>query len=302
MKRALTFGPAIVIALAGILFATSNPVFAATATLGQVCGTNPPNTGGTPEEIQSVVAQAGTLGLQADAYTCQNTSQLSASDKQSKCVSGLCAGGANVLCCVPGIGTAPTVGGGESDAPAGPGTVGQEGGVGRLALPACVSDGKCGLDDIVRMGVNFANFLFGISGAIFLLVFVISGFRYIFFAWDAGAVKSAKDSLIKASIGMAIIALAGIATTFVYNNLRGGTDSGTESRGATCEEEVTGEPTGYTCQPITGIPSKDANYGDYTAALNSLGCRPSSRETTNLCTGRTYCCRPGVSPVYPAQE
>lgn len=150
------------------------------------------------------------------------------------------------------------------------------------------------------MGVNFANFLFGISGAIFLLIFVISGFRYIFFAWDASAVKSAKDSLVKASIGMAIIALAGIATTFVYNNLRGGTDSGTESRGNTCEEEVNGQPSGYTCQTVTGIPSKE-NYAEYSEALNRHGCRPSANNTSNLCPGDTsYCCQPGVANTYPA--
>lgn len=297
MLRALSKFSGLALVMAGLLFIGNvTPVSAQAA--GDGCAVATDMTATERRQVANIATDANP----AASFACQNISQLTDSDKRSKCVSGLCTGGDDIRCCIPGVGTAPTVGGDTSGQPTSPGTVGQPGGVGRLALPACVSDGDCGLDDIVRMGVNFANFLFGISGAIFLLIFVVAGFRYIFFAWDAGAVKEAKSSLVKASIGMAIIALAGILTTFVYNNLRGGTNSGTESRGSTCEEEVNGQPSGYTCQTVTGVPSKE-NYEEYTRALNALHCRPSARGTTNLCPGDTsYCCAPGVSPVYPAVQ
>ncbi len=296
MLRALSKFSGLALVMAGLLFIGNVTPVSAQAT-GDGCGTAASLTDAQKRQVQN---KATAMSTTPEAYACRNVASISSSDRTRACVTGLCPDfGSSVLCCPGTLGAAP--GTDTSGQPTSAGTVGQTGGVGRLALPACVATGSCGLDDIVTMGVNFSNFLFGISGAIFLLIFVVAGFRYIFFAWDAGAVKEAKSSLVKASIGMAIIALAGILTTFVYNNLRGGTNSGTESRGNTCEEEVPGQATGYMCQTVTGVPSKD-NYPEYEAALNSLGCRPSSRST-NLCPGDTsYCCPPGVSNVYPAQQ
>lgn len=220
----------------------------------------------------------------ANSLRCQDASALSASQKTQFCVSNLCAGGDNIMCCTPGIPQpAPT------ETPTNePTAQPRAGGVGLLALPACISDGNCGLDDLVTMGVNFANFLMGISGAIFLLVFVVSGFRYIFFAYDAGTASAAKSSIVKATLGMLIIALAGSFTRFVYTGLRQGAGGG---QNVMCGQ---GEYSDYACRALTGvtIPDFSRDPNGYRAALERNNCKPSPSTEQQLCPGRTYCCKP----------
>lgn len=293
MLRASLKLAGLTIMMAGLLFNVSMPKAFAQAT-GDGCGVAQSLTDAQRTEVRN---KARDMSTTPEAYACRNVANIGQSDRSNACVRGLCPSyGNSVLCCPGSLGAAPgtATGGASTD---GPGTTGQEGGIGRLALPSCVSNGDCGVDDLVTMAVNVANFLFGISGAIFLLVFVVAGFRLIFFAPDAGTVKEAKSSLVKATTGMIIIALAGIATTYVYDYLRGSSQSGTEARGETCIEEVPGSDTtpAYSCQSVPGIPSK-SDYDAYTAALERIGCRPSGRGTSNLCTGRTsYCCAPGAA-------
>lgn len=292
MFSALSRFAGLTIMMAGLLFVAGTPATQAQS-LGDGCGSAATLTDTQRTEVQNKATAASTS---AENFSCQNVANISSSAKSTKCVRNLCPQypSNDVLCCAPNTGVAPGSTGATGGA-SGPGTTGQAGGVGRLALPACVSDGNCELDDLVTMAVNFANFLFGISGAIFLLVFVISGFRLIFFATDAGSIKSAKDSLVKAATGMVIIALAGVLTTFVYNNLRGASNSGTERTGDTCSEEVkTPEGVPYQCQNLSGIPSKN-DYEAYSEELIRRGCQPSARNTTNLCSGsRSFCCPPNT--------
>lgn len=272
------------IMMAGLLFNVSAPKAFAQAT-GDGCAAT-----ATGEKRTEVQNKATAMSTTPEAYACRNVANISPNDRTGACVTGLCPTyGNDVLCCPGNLGAAPGTTG-SANAGSGAGTTGQAGGIGRLALPACVATGNCQLDDLVSMGVNVANFLFGISGAIFLLVFVVAGFRLIFFAPDAGTVKEAKSSLVKATTGMVIIALAGIATTYAYDYLRGGSQSGTEARGRTCAEEVPG----YSCQALQGIPNK-RDYSAYSAALERYTCKPSNDSTSNLCPGATYCCLPGAA-------
>lgn len=240
--------------------------------------------------------------IPAASFSCQDVSSVPDNQRRTSCVSGLCPGSSSILCCIPSTGAALNVTGGSTSGPTGSGTVGQTGGVGRLALPSCVSDGNCELDDLVTMAVNFSNFLFGISGAIFLLIFVYAGFRLIFFAPDAGTVKEAKSMLVKATMGMIIIALAGVVVTYLYNGLRSGRTSGgesTQSANSGCSVGPDGQPSNFVCTAVTGIPGK-TDYAAYSAALENHGCRPSPRTGTPLCSGSNYCCPPGTSDTYVA--
>lgn len=285
MLRASLKLAGLTIMMAGLLFNISAPKAFAQAT-GDGCGT-----AATGEKATEVTNKAREMSTSVDAYACRNVVNISSPDRTRACVTGLCPTyGNDVLCCPGNLGAAPGTTG-SANAGSGAGTTGQAGGIGRLALPACVATGNCQLDDLVSMGVNVANFLFGISGAIFLLVFVVAGFRLIFFAPDAGTVKEAKSSLVKATTGMIIIALAGITTTYAYDYLRGSSQSGTEAGGRTCIEEVPG----YSCQTLQGIPNK-SDYAAYSAALERYTCKPSTDDAPNLCSGRTsYCCLPGAA-------
>jgi hypothetical protein len=64
------------------------------------------------------------------------------------------------------------------------------------------------------------QFIFALAGAIAMLVIVISGFRYSISRGDPGAIKTAKESIIYAIIGM-IIAISGYGiVTFVFGNIK----------------------------------------------------------------------------------
>lgn len=92
-----------------------------------------------------------------------------------------------------------------------------------------MNTGNCGLDDIVKTGVNFANFLFGISGAVLLATFVYGGVLYLI-AGKSGDVAKAKKMIVDALIGMVLVFGAGLLVTTVYNTFRpGSTGTSTET-------------------------------------------------------------------------
>ena len=99
---------------------------------------------------------------------------------------------------------------------------------GRLGLPACATThdpalaGKCTLDDIKTVAVNFANFLMGLAAAFFLAIFVWAGFKYIFFAYDSSLAADAKKTLTGAAIGMLLVLGAAMIVRFVQTTATGG--------------------------------------------------------------------------------
>lgn len=118
------------------------------------------------------------------------------------------------MCCAPGIGGTE----GSADGTA-TGTVGPGAGFLRLQLPACIQGGNCTLDDIVRTGVAFANFLLGLSGAVLLATFVYGGVLYLT-AGSSGNVSKAKDMIKNALIGMILVFGAGLLVTTIYRTFR----------------------------------------------------------------------------------
>lgn len=100
---------------------------------------------------------------------------------------------------------------------------------GRLGLPPCATShdpsiaGRCSLDDIKTVAVNFANFLMGLAAAFFLAIFVWAGFKYIFFAYDSGVAADAKKTLTGAAIGMLLVLGAAMIVRFVQTAATGRT-------------------------------------------------------------------------------
>lgn len=213
----------------------------------------------------------GTSG-RAD-FSCQNVGSLSASQRSSNCIDNACSGGADIKCCKPGTGSprpTPTTGGGTAGAGGG-------GGVGRLVLPDCVDSGNCTLDDIIQTGVNFANFLFGLSGAIFLAIFVYAGILYLTAGGNTGRVSEAKKKLVDATIGMVLVISAGVLVTFIYNAFLQSGSSG----GGTADRCAAAHPT-WSCQtlPAANLSTEIRNRGCQTGlcpgASNVVCCPPSS--------------------------
>ncbi len=200
-----------------------------------------------PTELTA--SQATSMSLSATApeiatMSCQTlTAEVTPTQRLQKCISGACPGDSTVMCCLPGTGA---VRGLAPAAPASPAT-GGSGGALKLQMPTCTENGNCGLDDILQMGVNFANFLFGISGAIFLAIFVYAGFKYIFFASNSGTAKSSKDMLVNATIGIVLMFGASALVTTIYQSVR---TSATESIAGGADTCVSTHA-GHACQELT---------------------------------------------------
>ena len=246
------------------LFLTNVPTTLAQA--GDGCATSPDLT----EEQQRAVRNielADPANRAAD-MSCQN---VSADVPAGRCITGACSGGANRRCCLPGTGASRGLGAEEPTAPARSGG----GGTLRLQLPACVESGNCGLDDIVETGVNFANFLFGISGAIFLAIFVYAGFKYIFFASNPSEANSSKGMLVNATIGIILMFGASALVTTVYNAFRAGSSTG--------DARCTASFPANSCQPLS------ANWEDVdarNAEIRDRSCQPGLCGDDN----RLVCC------------
>jgi len=90
---------------------------------------------------------------------------------------------------------------------------------GGLRLVACTKDGNCELKDIVQQGIYFADFLIGLSGALFLIAFIWGGAMYLLSFGREGWVSKGRDAMVKSSIGIVFIMLAWTIVTYVAASL-----------------------------------------------------------------------------------
>ncbi len=239
-------------------------------------------------DVNRRIAQNISTAARSDfgSFTCQNVGTVDGPLRSQRCLAGLCAGDANVMCCAPGTGgRAGTAGACVDDPEAGVTcptvTGGGGGGFMRLELPACIETGNCSLDDIIQTGVNFANFLFGISGAILLATFVYGGVLYLT-AGSGENVSKAKDMLKNALIGMVLVFGAGLLVSTIYDTFRSDSAGG----GDTCSQSKPG----FSCQYLSA-PASDATA--LQAEMTSRRCVPS------LCAGdatRVCCPETGIAP------
>ncbi|TAK05125.1 hypothetical protein EPO33_04050 [Patescibacteria group bacterium] len=80
---------------------------------------------------------------------------------------------------------------------------------------------ECGLNEAVQVFINVAQFIFGISGAVALLMFVWGGFLWLTSAGSAEKVKQGQAVITGAVIGLLIIFGAYVGVQFVVGALRG---------------------------------------------------------------------------------
>lgn len=90
---------------------------------------------------------------------------------------------------------------------------------GGLRLVGCTKTGNCELVDIVQQGIYFADFLIGLSGALFLIAFIWGGAMYLLSFGRKEWVNKGRNAMVKSAIGIVLIILAWTIVTFVAESL-----------------------------------------------------------------------------------
>lgn len=72
-------------------------------------------------------------------------------------------------------------------------------------LPGCISDGNCGLCDIIQTGINIFRWILGILGGAALLLFVWHAFGFLIAGGNKEKIETSKKALIHTVIGIIII-------------------------------------------------------------------------------------------------
>jgi hypothetical protein len=88
-----------------------------------------------------------------------------------------------------------------------------------LQLVRCAKTGKCEIKDLVQQGIYFADFLIGLSGALFLIAFIWGGAMYLLSFGRTEWVTKGRDAMVKSSIGIVFIMLAWTIVTYVAQSL-----------------------------------------------------------------------------------
>jgi amino acid transporter len=89
------------------------------------------------------------------------------------------------------------------------------GACGASGQPACPAAPNNDIGDTVRTIVNTLSLF---AGAIAVIMIIIGGFRYITSGGKEEGVKSAKNTILYAIIGLVVVGLAQIIVHFVLNN------------------------------------------------------------------------------------
>lgn len=159
---------------------------------------------------------------------------------------------------------------------------------GGITLPACARSndpsvaGNCTLDDLIAVAASFANFLMGLAAAVFLILIVWSGARFVLFAADSGTAGEAKSTLVNATIGMVIVFAASIIVRFVMTATTGSATGRGGSSGITETTCVERQGQGFSCQNTASFSTE-----------RKRGC------VDNLCPGAAEikCCPNTANPT-----
>ncbi|MDD5438553.1 MAG: pilin [Patescibacteria group bacterium] len=118
-----------------------------------------------------------------------------------------------------------------------------------LLLVDCTKDGNCTIDDIVQQGVNFAKWVMGLAGALFLLVFVYGGAMYAVSFGRSDYITKGKNALVRGAFGVILVMgawtiVSYVATSLGYTGMAPtGTNTGTDDA---CAKKA-----GYSCMMVT---------------------------------------------------
>lgn len=88
-----------------------------------------------------------------------------------------------------------------------------------LQLMPCTKDGNCTIDDIVNQGVNFAKWIMGLAGALFLLVFVYGGAMYAVSFGRSDYVTKGKNAMTRGVFGIILVMGAWTVVSYVSISL-----------------------------------------------------------------------------------
>ncbi|MEK7072914.1 MAG: pilin [Patescibacteria group bacterium] len=157
---------------------------------------------------------------------------------------------------------------------------------------------ECGLNQVVQVFINVAQFIFGISGSAALLMFIWGGFLWLTSAGSAEKVKQGQAVISGAVIGLIIIFGAYVGVQFIVSAL--GVTSVPGARCGSGEEAgltvQTGNPaatSGLECIPFgqcgrigegwAEVTITDSNSGSYECVDGLL---PDEAENTKCCRER----------------
>ena len=189
------------------------------------------------------------------------------------------------------------------------------------AVSNCGSSGTaCSLNLFLKLGLNIADYILGIVGALTLLMFVYGGVMMVISGGSSDRVKKGKDIIVGSVVGLAIVFSSYLIIQFVSVNLLGGTfnanlppetvmDKQQVQPGAKCKSDYNGHcVNGGSCNPITeaGVasdcgtdsvccytpkPKTCADFGGE-CVLGQPSCTlaPPDLSTSYCATGAERCC------------
>jgi len=117
---------------------------------------------------------------------------------------------------------------------------------GGMNLVSCVTNGSgdCTIEDVVKQGVYFAQFIMGLSGSLFLIVFIYGGAMYLMSFGRSGWVEKGKKAMIQSAIGIVLVMGAWTIVNYVATSIgysgSGGTGASTPTdQTAQCANDAT---------------------------------------------------------------
>ncbi|MDD5291277.1 MAG: pilin [Patescibacteria group bacterium] len=84
-------------------------------------------------------------------------------------------------------------------------------------IEMCQKCGDCQLNDFIQLAVNASQWILGIVGSLTLLMFIYGGLMFIISSGSSEKVTKAKEIIIGAVIGLAIVFTAYIIIGFVFS-------------------------------------------------------------------------------------
>lgn len=88
------------------------------------------------------------------------------------------------------------------------------------AIP-CQGEGNCQLSHLIQVVINVAQWIWGISGSLALLMFIYGGFMFLISGGQSEKITKAKGIISNSLIGLVIIFTSYVIVGFVVQNLLG---------------------------------------------------------------------------------
>jgi hypothetical protein len=88
-----------------------------------------------------------------------------------------------------------------------------------IADAACTKGGTCTLNTFIALGVNVANFILGIVGALTLIMFIYGGFLWILSGGSSESVKKGKDVIVGSVVGLLIVFSSYMIINYITNDV-----------------------------------------------------------------------------------